>query len=532
MTRRRINTLDYSTYSEANPVTVDLELGIATGTTSIANFSNVYGGAGHDTLMGNEQDNILRGGTGDDLLDGRGGNDTLDESNSNVNLSIDLSRSDAQNTGIGNDTIINMENLCTGSGDDILQGLGNGNSCILEGGLGNDRYVFAGNWNGYTIIDIGGDQDVFDFSALNSDLNFVFDNIVSITDGSSSYSHSSGGIEKFLGGSGNDIFNIREGMAAGIAIDGQDGQDVLNFNACTDARELKVQAAGSSGMNGMESVSGLIFSNIDSIAGSNSDQDTLIGADLDAIWRFTDSEYSYHAGGAQIVFSGFENLQGGSGKDIMDYSGYGSDISIDLQTNTISGIAGTFSGMEEVWGSTGTNDRIMDKDSGSTFAISSVKSGIADGWLAFKDIEDIYGSGNDKLDFRAVEEAIQLHIAGISAQSGFTGNEYVCGIRFSGINEIIGTGASDRAIGTSAAAVWSITGNGTSNYQVGEHTLTLSSIEHIVGSSAGDVLSYGDYTMGGALIDINGAGSDIGFQGSASGLLSFDNINSNRQPAK
>ena len=219
-----INTLDYSTYSEANPVTVDLELGIATGTTSIANFSNVYGGAGHDTLMGNEQDNILRGGTGDDLLDGRGGNDTLDESNSNVNLSIDLSRSDAQNTGIGNDTIINMENLRTGSGDDILQGLGNGNSCILEGGLGNDRYVFAGNWNGYTIIDIGGDQDVFDFSALNSDLNFVFDNIVSITDGSSSYSHSSGGIEKFLGGSGNDIFNIREGMAAGIAIDGQDGQ--------------------------------------------------------------------------------------------------------------------------------------------------------------------------------------------------------------------------------------------------------------------------------------------------------------------
>ncbi len=516
--------MDYRAFSQANPVTVDLESGIATGTVGIANFSNVYGGAGNDTLLGNEQDNILQGGIGDDLLDGRGGSDTLDESNSSVNLIIDLSRSDAQNTGIGNDIIINIENLRTGSGDDILKGLGNGADCILEGGLGNDRYVFAGNWNNYTITDIGGDDDIFDFSALNSDLNFIFDNSISITDGFSAYSHNSGGIERFLGGQGNDTFNIREGMAAGITIDGQEGIDKIDFTACTDGREVKLQAAGSSGMNGNEIVKGMQFANIDLLLGS-SGEDKLAGADLAAIWRFDQEQYTYSAGSQQLVFYAFEHLQGGSDKDIMDYSGYGSEISINLQTNTIKGIAVTFGGMEEVWGSMGT-DRIIAKNSGSTFALRSDGSGVADGWLTFAGIEDICGgSGADQLDFRAVEKAIELAISGISAQSGFTGNESVCGIRFSGINEIIGSGASDRAVNTYAAAVWFIKGGGNCQYHAEGQNLNLRSIELIVGSPYGDVLSYSDYTLGDALIAISGAGTHIGFKGSASGLLSFDNIN-------
>ena len=94
-----INTLDYSTYSEANPVTVDLELGIATGTTSIANFSNVYGGAGHDTLMG--MSSTIYCGAEPEMTCCAVVERYPRESNSNVNLSIDLSRSDAQNTGIG-----------------------------------------------------------------------------------------------------------------------------------------------------------------------------------------------------------------------------------------------------------------------------------------------------------------------------------------------------------------------------------------------------------------------------------------------
>jgi Ca2+-binding RTX toxin-like protein len=525
------NTLDYQAYGALHAVDVDLAGGTATGTNAvlgIVNISNVYGGAGNDILKGNDNDNILRGGLGDDIIDGRGGVDTLDEGNATADLNIDLSRSDAQITGIGNDTISNIENLITGSGNDVLTGTGNGSSCLLAGGEGNDRYVFTGDWRNYRITDSGGINDVFDFSAINSSLIFVFDCTVSINMGDYTFDHNDGGIEQFLGGSGNDTFFIKDGMAAGITIDGQGGIDTIDFGSCTTGSEVELLTIVSiDGFNGTKAASSLVFNNIDILQGSNNEEanDTLIGADLAAVWKFVDSNYTYSAGGAQLIFYGFENLQGGSDVDTMDYSEYGSGITINLQNSTISGIAGTYGGMEQLIGSPGT-DQIIARESGSTFAITSAGSGVADGWLTFAGIEDICGgSGVDKLDFRAVENAIELAIAGITAQSGFSGNESVCGIRFSGINEIIGSGASDRAIGTSAAAVWSVIGSGTSQYHADGETLTLTSIEHIVGSSSGDVLSYEDYTVGGVLVAISGAGTESGFKGSATGLLSFDNMN-------
>ena len=70
---------DTLSYTSANGVTVNLAAGTATGFTSIANISNVTGGAGADNLTGDANANILNGGAGasTDTFFGFDGADTV-----------------------------------------------------------------------------------------------------------------------------------------------------------------------------------------------------------------------------------------------------------------------------------------------------------------------------------------------------------------------------------------------------------------------------------------------------------------------
>ncbi|MDJ0736010.1 MAG: M10 family metallopeptidase C-terminal domain-containing protein [Nostocaceae cyanobacterium] len=90
-------------------------LAIASGVT----IENAIGGAGNDTLIGNNVANSLSGGFGNDYLTGNGGNDTLIG-------------------GTGSDTLVG------GSGNDILIGYSGGTEYdILMGGTGTDTFVLG-----------------------------------------------------------------------------------------------------------------------------------------------------------------------------------------------------------------------------------------------------------------------------------------------------------------------------------------------------------------------------------------------------
>jgi uncharacterized delta-60 repeat protein len=71
------DTLDYSERSSA--VAVSLAAGTATGVGAggVIGITSVIGGAGNDTLTGNELNNLLAGGAGDDILNGGAGRDLL-----------------------------------------------------------------------------------------------------------------------------------------------------------------------------------------------------------------------------------------------------------------------------------------------------------------------------------------------------------------------------------------------------------------------------------------------------------------------
>lgn len=124
----------------------------------------VNGGAGNDTVFGDGGDDIIvaEAGDGDDTYYGDGmrggtGVDTLDMSAIMANVTADLGtgfmgRGSVTSAGTGNDTIWNIENIVTGSGNDTVTASGAAN--VMDGGAGDDtfRFLSAADANGDTIM--------------------------------------------------------------------------------------------------------------------------------------------------------------------------------------------------------------------------------------------------------------------------------------------------------------------------------------------------------------------------------------------
>ena len=124
------------------------------------------GGAGNDTLVGGAGNDFLTGGVGNDRIDGGAGRDRAYYTGT-VGATVNLSLTGAQVTGQGTDTLIGIEHISSGSGNDRLTGntLGNnlssgaGNDTV-DGGAGND-VLYGGDGNDSLTGGVGTDSFVF-----------------------------------------------------------------------------------------------------------------------------------------------------------------------------------------------------------------------------------------------------------------------------------------------------------------------------------------------------------------------------------
>jgi serralysin len=173
-----VDTLDYSGYTQAQVLNLNAEtysnVGGVVGAVSIARgtvVENAIGGTGADVLTGNSAGNILKGGLGIDTLDGAGGVDTADYSDKTTAVVVTLNSATAATVTIGGsaeDTVMNIENLIGGSGQDNFVGDSLANR--LDGGLGNDSLnggigadILVGGGGNDTIIG-GADSDTAIFT--------------------------------------------------------------------------------------------------------------------------------------------------------------------------------------------------------------------------------------------------------------------------------------------------------------------------------------------------------------------------------
>lgn len=130
------------------------------------------GSSGSDKLFGGSGSDKLAGGSGADRLDGGAGTDTALYSGSAVTVNL---LKNGLNTGEAKgDTLISIENVETGGGDDNITG-SNGANRINAGG-GNDTFrgmagadVFVFGWSGMAEASTIGSDTIRDFSRSEKD---------------------------------------------------------------------------------------------------------------------------------------------------------------------------------------------------------------------------------------------------------------------------------------------------------------------------------------------------------------------------
>lgn len=129
------------------------------------------GGVGNDTLSGGEDDDVLIGGAGSDTLDGGAGTDTASYASGSAAVRVSLAISGAQATGGGGiDTLTGIENITGGNGADVLVGDGRANA--LNGGNGADQLLGGGGADvltggaGRDLLAGGEGGDVFRFATI------------------------------------------------------------------------------------------------------------------------------------------------------------------------------------------------------------------------------------------------------------------------------------------------------------------------------------------------------------------------------
>jgi serralysin len=203
----------------------------------------IFGLGGDDTLSGGDGNDVLSGGAGNDTIDGGTGCDVVTYADATTSITVNLGLTSAQNMqGAGIDTILNVEGVIGGSGNDTLIGTDDAN--VLTGGAGND--VLSGK-GGNDVIDGGDGDDLIDGGAGNDTLiggngidtlSYANDTTGITVDLSKKDVKSDGsgrdkisGFENVTGGSGDDT--LTGGKTDNVIIGGA-GDDVINGGAGAD----------------------------------------------------------------------------------------------------------------------------------------------------------------------------------------------------------------------------------------------------------------------------------------------------------
>jgi Ca2+-binding RTX toxin-like protein len=354
---------------------------------------NGNGNAEENFIIGNSADNRLVGGAGDDWLEGGLGNDYLDGGSGldiasfaslTVGVEIDLSNfSGTIATSLGTDTLVSIEGLIGGAGNDVLKA--GATATYLDGGAGSD--FLGGSAFADTLIGRAGNDGIA-AGAGNDSL------------------YGGDGDDTLLGQAGDDT--ISGGIGRDF-IDGGDGNDTVNAG---DANDLINGGNGNDiidGDTGNDSIFGDAGSDV--IDGGAGDDELSGGNDNDTI-----------TGGA-----GDDRIAGGYGNDILN-GGDGNDtISANDGDDTITGGAG----VDNLYGFTG-NDTINGGDGGDTLlgmeGTDVIRGDTGDDYIVGGDGADtLFGDdGNDEIEGNDGNDAISGGI-GNDGLYGGVGNDTLNG---------------------------------------------------------------------------------------------------------
>ena len=183
-----VDTADYadrtvSVVAVLNGATGSLVIVGGVGEDTITNIECLTGGTANDTLTGSSGDNtlaggngndVLRGGLGRDFLDGGFGVDTADYSDKSLAVRVALNGTTNASVTVGTvveDTLVSIENVTGGTGNDVI--VGDMNANVLNGGFGTDTLTGGAGADTFVFSFNSGSDWVLDFSHADDSFAFV-----------------------------------------------------------------------------------------------------------------------------------------------------------------------------------------------------------------------------------------------------------------------------------------------------------------------------------------------------------------------
>ncbi len=504
-----IDTADYS--SDVHGITANLLTGGASGgvigNDTLIGVENLVGGSASDTLTGDGGNNLLSGGMGDDILSGGGGTDTLDGgvgtdradySGDSAGVTVNLLLGTASGAAAGSDTLIAIENVTGGSGNDTF--IGNAGNNVFNAGAGIDTLDYSAETAGITI-----------------NMQTGFANSAGI--GGDTFTS----IENLIGGSGNDTIT---GSATSNALDGGAGIDTLYYASDTQGIVVNLQTGAASGaaigsdtLANFENITGgagnddLRGNNIDNVINGGAGDDILSGVDGNDTLNGGTGNNTLDGGAGNDILNGGtgtdtlkggmgddqlngsdgndnlaggqgnDALDGGNGTDTADYSADGQGVSASLAAGTASGTFignDTLTAIENLTGGSGNDtltgnggSNVLSGNDGNDTLVGGTGDDTLNG-----------GNGSDTADYSAETVAVTASLAGGTASGSSIGSDTLTGI------ENLAGGTGDDTL-TGDANANALTGN------VGNDALS--------GGAGADTLAGGD----GADTLTGGAGADF-----------------------
>ncbi len=306
------DTIDYSDKTKA----VKLTLSSSAVTDAYVNgikedrvfgFENIIGGSAKDQLTGDGGANVLEGRGGADKLNGGSGIDTASYVHSSKGVVVNMSRMSLNTNDAKGDVFSSIENLTGSSLADKLTGDGNANvirggdgSDTLDGGAGVDTVDYSDRVTAVSLPLTGAALAIVTIGGAAQDSIRNFENVI---DGA--------GNDTLTGDGGANVFFMGRGGAN--TIDGQDGNDTIDYSASAHAISVTLNGATPVTVT-VDGDSSDTISNIENVVGTAFD-DTLTGDSSDNVFR----------GGL-----GNDTITGGGGRDTADYSDHTGGVSVSL----------------------------------------------------------------------------------------------------------------------------------------------------------------------------------------------------------
>lgn len=265
-----LDKVGYSEFSDGG--TIDLGSNGATGSTTgpstgndaLFSIENAMGTQGNDTLLGNELANVLDGRAGNDTIRPGLGNDTVAggpgvdlgdyATSGDVVIRLDRMHPTAVGPQTGSDKLTGIEDVTTGSGNDVVYGSGAAN--VLNTGAGDDTlFGLIGNdtlvaGSGNDVLYGGPDNDTIDGGTGTDEASFasspnpVVVNLAQVVppQATGQGSDTLTGIENVFGSAYNDSIigddndNYLSGWDGADTIIGGAGNDVVHGNGGDDPK--------------------------------------------------------------------------------------------------------------------------------------------------------------------------------------------------------------------------------------------------------------------------------------------------------